>query len=518
MPAAPPEAWVRYAAPPESMSLPDHFSPEPTMTEIKPRKWTPIEPLQADWKRLEDPGIAVLAGVWQEQVAELHDKDIYTTFLSQLRRQWAIETGVLERLYDIKDAATKILIEHGLDVSLLATSDVDRPVAEVMALLRDQERAIESMYAFIAQGRSLALGYVRELHAVLTEHQDTAEAEDASGRVVAIPLVRGEWRKTEAQVTDSNGATWFYCEPALLESQMLNLVEEHARQVAAGVPVEIRAAWLHHRFTLIHPFQDGNGRVARCLATLVMLKAGWFPLVVTRYDKPKYIGALRAADAGDLKPLVELFNDLQKRTIRRALSLSASVINTSESVMDALAAANDRLADRVRMLAESEQRVRTVAEVLRLKAQERLQAVAAETDTMLKKHDSRFSAKQDQEAFESPRDHYFKYQIAESAKRHDYFANLQKYRAWALVSLNTDERVEIIFSFHGIGRDSRGVLCCSAIYCNKDGDGEIREVHPLTEEPFEFTYHDDPVEVSARFSTWMEKAITTGIQEWSKSL
>ena len=32
---------------------------------------------------------------------------------------------------------------------------------------------------------------------------------------------------------------------------------------------EIEATWLHHRFTQIHPFQDGNGRVARALASLV---------------------------------------------------------------------------------------------------------------------------------------------------------------------------------------------------------------------------------------------------------
>ena len=51
-----------------------------------------------------------------------------------------------------------------------------------------------------------------------------------------------------------------------------------------GVPVEVEAAWLHHRFTQIHPYQDGNGRVARALASLLFIKAGWFPVVVTRDD------------------------------------------------------------------------------------------------------------------------------------------------------------------------------------------------------------------------------------------
>jgi Fic family protein len=40
-----------------------------------------------------------------------------------------------------------------------------------------------------------------------------------------------------------------------------------------------RAAWLHHRFISIHPFEDGNGRVARALTLLVLLKANYAPLV-----------------------------------------------------------------------------------------------------------------------------------------------------------------------------------------------------------------------------------------------
>ena len=42
---------------------------------------------------------------------------------------------------------------------------------------------------------------------------------------------------------------------------------------------EVEAAWLHHRFGQIHPFQDGNGRVARALATMIFLRAGFVPLV-----------------------------------------------------------------------------------------------------------------------------------------------------------------------------------------------------------------------------------------------
>ena len=71
------------------------------------------------------------------------------------------------------------------------------------------------------------------------------------------------------------------------------------------------------------PFQDGNGRVARALATLVMIRAGWFPLVVTDAGRADYIGALEAGDAGDLRVLVRLFSGIQRRAFEGAIRAGA---------------------------------------------------------------------------------------------------------------------------------------------------------------------------------------------------
>ena len=67
------------------------------------------------------------------------------------------------------------------------------------------------------------------------------------------------------------------------------------------------AALLHHRFLKIHPFADGNGRVARLLANYVILRAGVPPLIVKSKDKAAYIAALRVADVGEPQPLTNYF-------------------------------------------------------------------------------------------------------------------------------------------------------------------------------------------------------------------
>ena len=56
-------------------------------------------------------------------------------------------------------------------------------------------------------------------------------------------------------------------------------------------------ARLHHRFERIHPFQDGNGRVGRLLATWMLLHFDFPPFVFTKELKPAYLDALAAADA-----------------------------------------------------------------------------------------------------------------------------------------------------------------------------------------------------------------------------
>ena len=482
-------------------------------------KWNPVTELPTELEHLLDPGIKALVDAYKEQSEELREKDVYKSFVSKLRREWAIETGVLERLYEITDSATKVLIEHGLDESLLASSDTfGQPVGHVMALIRDQESAINGMYQFVAEGRSLSSGYIKQLHSVLTQNQPFAEAVFEDGTVREAPLIRGEWRNTAAQVTDSAGQTWNYCEPALLESQMIDLLSFYESHVKRGVPTEINAAWLHHQFSLIHPFQDGNGRVARCLATLVMLKAGWLPLVVTGRDKSQYIESLRAADDGDLHPLVKHFNALQKRSVLQALSIGQSVIAERKTIRSIIAAASSRLSARAKALADEQEKVQVVAEALRVRAGDRLRVFVDETSKMLADHSPDFASFFDEAEHGSERDRYYRSQVVDCAKQFGYFANLPEYRAWALMAMVTDQRVEILIHFHGIGHDSRGVMCCSPIYCQKDADGSIGQIAPLSSEPFVFSYKDDQFEVSNRFGDWLDDVVADGVRRWSESL
>jgi Fic family protein len=99
-------------------------------------------------------------------------------------------------------------------------------------------------------------------------------------------------------------------------------VEEYVRQLVewlntSTVSPPLAAAAIHSWLTIIHPFEDGNGRVARLLANIVLIRARWPPLIIRASDRLQYLDALSQSDeAGDILPLFDLFVKSIKRGLR----------------------------------------------------------------------------------------------------------------------------------------------------------------------------------------------------------
>jgi fido (protein-threonine AMPylation protein) len=183
---------------------------------------------------------------------------------------------------------------------------------------------VEGLFAFVTGEQPLTEHFIRGLQAQFTEHQDHTEALTPDGTLILVTIEKGNYKTLPNNPRRQDGTLHAYCPPERTAEEMQRLIEWY-RERESSLSPELRAAWLHHRFTQIHPFQDGNGRVARALASLVFLKAGLFPLVVRESDRQDDIGGLESADAGDLGPLVGLFVRRQREAILRALGLEAQV-------------------------------------------------------------------------------------------------------------------------------------------------------------------------------------------------
>ena len=81
---------------------------------MSPYRWKPIEDLPEDWQDMVADDLQSLASIWIEQSARLKASEALKRFNDQLRRQWAIETGIIENLYSIDRGKRAKLATEGL--------------------------------------------------------------------------------------------------------------------------------------------------------------------------------------------------------------------------------------------------------------------------------------------------------------------------------------------------------------------------------------------------------------------
>lgn len=148
-------------------------------------------------------------------------------------------------------------------------------------------RAFDELIRVVERSTPITLDLIFQLHAlVLHDIHDTA----GQLRQTQVYIRGSELRPPPADQVPGFVAQWI----RWLESEGS---EYH--------PV-IRAAIAHHGFVALHPFIDGNGRTARLLLNLQLLRAGYAPAFLLREWKGRYLQALQAADYGQLSPIVNL--------------------------------------------------------------------------------------------------------------------------------------------------------------------------------------------------------------------
>lgn len=483
--------------------------------------WQPetgITDIEVPWKELAASEIESIRKIWAEQKERLKGTKQLSQFTDRLSREWAIETGIIENLYQIDRGVTQTLIERGFQAEFLTHGSTNKPASYVINLLEAQKDALDGVFDFIAQRRSLSTSYIKELHAALVRSQDYTDGQDPSGNLVEIPLIKGDW-KQQPNYPTKNGVIFAYCPPEQVASEMDRLVAMHQVHLAAGVAPEVEAAWLHHRFSQIHPFQDGNGRVCRALASMVFVREGLFPLVVTRDDKDKYLDALEAADKGKLSALVDLFAALQRAQFRKATALSENILSAGVDVASIMGGLM-KAAEKSRETREQELRkVFSHAAALEAATVTYLESLIPNLQQVMLSLSPRGTAfvKKSTESTS----HYYWGQIIENARELDYFVDNSSYRSWVSLNMAWNRRARLVFAFHGIGRPFSGSLICAPFLEFRDFD-EDEQTHstvmPVTDEGFVFFYNESLPQTKQRFSAWREKVIAVALKQLGESL
>ncbi|TXI50067.1 MAG: Fic family protein [Lysobacter sp.] len=474
----------------------------------------------------EFPELRALSSVWQERKKALEENGAYKEFIRKLQREWAIETGIIERLYTWDRGVTEVLIEQGIDSSIIAHYGgvSQRDAEQIQVLINDHLGIVEGLFGYIKGEEPLTEHFIRGLQAQFTAHQDYTEAVTEKGDLIRVTLQKGEYKALPNNPRRSDGVVHPYCPPEWTKEEMEMLVRMYREAEDIHTP-EVKSAWLHHRFTQIHPFQDGNGRVARALASLVFLREGLFPLVVRESDRREYIGALETADGGDLGPLVAFFARRQRDAILKALGLEQQVQQgkyTEQIVASALDILRGRFSREQQVVSE----VYKHAEKLFAHVDTKFRDLVISLDPQLKSLTPparpRYSARSNSADNTSDQRHYFQRQIVDIARYFDYFANFESFRSWVRLTLTAEQDFDYVVSFHGYGPGDTGILAASAFTYVKapreEGGTEPVALRPATTELFQFNYAESFDTTEKRFFEWFDASMAIALAEWRRSL
>lgn len=163
----------------------------------------------------------------------------------------------------------------------------------------NHKQAIDFVEALAREAESLTEHNLRQIHALVLKGIDDEEA--------------GRYRRGQVRIS---GSEFIPPDPSAVPGLMRDFIAWLTDEAQSRSPVE-RAALAHFRLVDIHPFTDGNGRTARLLMNLILIRAGYPPAVVRQEERLRYYEALDQAHAGN----TDLFVMMMAEAVEKSLDI-----------------------------------------------------------------------------------------------------------------------------------------------------------------------------------------------------
>lgn len=140
--------------------------------------------------------------------------------------------------------------------------------------------------------------FIRQVHQVMLREDYTVYRKLPGGESTSYVVHAGRYKTRPNSVITPTGERFEYASPEETPALMADLVAWFNQAVEEGAltPVQI-AALFHYRYIRIHPFEDGNGRIARLMVNFILRRYNWPMVVIRSKKKQAYLNALALADA-----------------------------------------------------------------------------------------------------------------------------------------------------------------------------------------------------------------------------
>ncbi|KAJ3010074.1 hypothetical protein HKX48_007594 [Thoreauomyces humboldtii] len=230
--------------------------------------------------------------------------------ISQFARHAAISTNVLEGVFSVEGQSWPRLVKRGFiqnSIEGISMASRIQKKQKIVSILQNTEACFGNLTAVLRDRSLYAEQFVQVIHAKLLSDDNVEISEDDDGRYANL-IPRGKYRRVPCFTQhESKGYETRFC-PWKDVSREMSWYFEQARKILADENLNpfLAAAWCQFAFLRIHPFADGNGRVARIISSIPLLLAGLPPIVVSAARKSEYFDCLDEADTkGDCSPLAD---------------------------------------------------------------------------------------------------------------------------------------------------------------------------------------------------------------------
>lgn len=245
----------------------------------------------------------------------------------ELRMRMNYHTNALEG-NSLDYGETRLLLMYGLTAK-------GKPLKDHLDI-KGHNEAFLWLEDFAQKKFPLTQGDIRELHKVLLREPYYVDAETPSGEPTRKLIEVGKYKTTPNNVKTSTGEIFYFADPVEVNARMTDLMDRYNEyeNLPESDKDPIRfAAEFHYKFIIIHPFDDGNGRMARILMNLILMRASYPPAIIQKEERDQYLLALETADQNKDQPDLTAFIYEVAKGLKYSLELlvkSAEGLKTEE--------------------------------------------------------------------------------------------------------------------------------------------------------------------------------------------
>jgi hypothetical protein len=234
----------------------------------------------------------------------------WTEIQDRLIRATALDSSALDGLFPANPELTARVLS-----SSIHAHDDDDVAAAVEVVAECNRRALILVGEAALAGRAVDPHFMAVLQDVITESQASYTVTTETGVNVEVELPRRQYKPVTNYLVRSGGGVAVFAPAGQVAAEMERLAGELRTAAFAEYHPVVQAAYVLYALLTIHPFADGNGRLARTVASIYLMRATGLPLLVFGDQWPRYYQAVEASQTGDPQSLVDFVAEVAMSTM-----------------------------------------------------------------------------------------------------------------------------------------------------------------------------------------------------------